>query len=136
MKWLCRVKKDCICFILLYFEIGRKEKFVFVFISLIYNFFYVNLKLIYYSLIFFYLSLFVFYFFGFFVCILFDSWLLNVIMRICCEKIVNSGIVIDVVVILEGFIVRWKWMIMILVLINKFDLFIDNYFLWNLLDFG
>ena len=132
MKWLCRVKKDCICFISLHSEIGQKEKFAFVSTSLIHNFFYVNLKSTHYSLTFLHLSPSAFYFFGFPACISFDSWSLNVIVRICCEKTVNSGTATDVVATSEGFIVRWKWMTMILASTNKSDSFTDNHFLWNL----
>lgn len=135
MKWLCRVKKDCICFISLHSEIGQKEKFAFVSTSLTHNFFYVNLKSTHYGLTFLHLSPFVFDFFGFPACISFDSWSLNVIMR--NEKTVNSGTATDVMATSEGFIVTLKWLTMILASTNKSDSFTDNHFFVELvLDFG
>lgn len=135
MKWLCRVKKDCICFISLHSEIGQKEKFAFVSTSLTHNFFYVNLKSTHYSLTFLHLSPSAFYFFGFPACISFDSWSLNVIMR--NEKTVNSGTATDVMATSEGFIVTLKWLTMILASTNKSDSFTDNHFFVELvLDFG
>lgn len=95
-------------------------------------FFNVNLKSTHYSLTFLHLSPSAFYFFGFPACISFDSWSLNVIMRIFCEKTVNSGTATDVVATSEGFIVRLKWLTMILASTNKSDSFTDNHFLWNL----